>query len=242
MIWTGFLLALWLGVLTAISPCPLATNIAAISFIGRQVGHKNHVIGSGLLYSLGRTLAYVILGIVITAGMLGSADASRFLQKYINEALGPILIVLGLVILGWIGSDFSLHLGAENLQEKAKTGGLIWAVPIGFLFALSFCPVSAGLFFGGLLPLALKQQSSVMLPVVYGIGTSLPVVIFAFLMAFGSAYVGKAFNKLTHIEIWIRRLAGIVFILAGIYYCLTHIYGLSYLLSRMLSLLPPYLS
>jgi len=226
MIWTLFFSALWLGILTAISPCPLATNIAAISFIGRKAGKKNHVIASGLLYSVGRTIAYVLLGIIITAGILGSAEVSRFLQKYMNEALGPILIILGLVLLGWVGSGVSLHIGAEKLQAKAKTGGLLWAIPIGFLFALSFCPVSAGLFFGGLLPLALKHESSVMLPVVYGIGTSLPVVIFAFLMAFGSAYVGKAFNRLTHIEIWVRRLAGTAFIFAGLYYCLTHIYGL----------------
>lgn len=228
MIWTGVFTAFWLGILTAISPCPLATNIAAVSFIGRKAGQKNHVIGSGLLYSAGRTIAYVLLGVAITAGVLGSAEASRFLQKYMNEALGPILIVLGLVLLGWIGSGATLKLGGDKLQEKAKNGGLVWALPIGFLFALSFCPVSAGLFFGGLLPLALKQQSALVLPVVYGIGTSLPVVIFAVLIAFGSASVGKAFNGLTHIEIWIRRVAGTAFILAGIYYCLTHIYEVSF--------------
>ncbi len=224
MIWAAVFSAFWLGILTAISPCPLATNIAAISFIGRKAGQKNHVIGSGLLYSVGRTLAYVILGAVITAGLLGSAEVSRFLQKYMSEALGPILIILGLVLLGWIGSGVSLHMGGDKLQAKAKQGGILWAVPIGFIFALSFCPVSAGLFFGGLLPLALQQQSTVLLPVAYGIGTSLPVVIFAFLMAFASTAVGKAFNRLTQIEIWIRRLAGTAFILAGIYYCLSHIY------------------
>lgn len=227
MTWTLIFSALWLGILTAISPCPLATNIAAISFIGRKAGQKNHVIGSGLLYSSGRTLAYVLLGVVITAGMLGSADVSRFLQKYMNEALGPILIILGLVLLGWIGAGASLRIGSEKLQEKARNGGLLWALPIGFIFALSFCPVSAGLFFGGLLPLALNHQSPVVLPVAYGVGTSLPVVVFAFLMAFGSAYVGKAFDRLTHIEIWVRRLAGTAFILAGIYYCLTHIYEIN---------------
>lgn len=226
MILTLSLSALWLGILTAISPCPLATNIAAISFIGRKAGQKNHVISSGLLYSAGRTIAYVLVGGVITAGMLGSAEVSRFLQKYMNEALGPILILLGLVLLGWIGSGVSMQLGGEKLQEKARENGLLWAAPIGFLFALSFCPVSAGLFFGGLLPLALKHQSSVMLPMVYGIGTSLPVVLFALLMAFGSAYVGKAFNRLTQIELWIRRLAGTAFIFAGLYYCLSHIYGI----------------
>jgi cytochrome c biogenesis protein CcdA len=226
MIWTLLLSALWLGILTAISPCPLATNIAAISFIGRKAGEKNHVLASGLYYAMGRTLAYVLIGAVITAGMLGSAEVSRFLQKYMNEALGPILIILGLVLLGWIGSGASLQIGAQKLQQKAATGGILWALPIGFLFALSFCPVSAGLFFGGLLPLALKHESSVMMPLVYGIGTSLPVVIFAFLMACGSSYVGKVFDRLTQIEIWIRRLAGSAFILAGIYYCMTHIYGI----------------
>lgn len=227
MSWTLFFSALWLGILTAISPCPLATNIAAISFIGRKAGQKNHVIASGLLYSAGRTIAYVLLGAVIIAGMLGSADTSRFLQKYMNEALGPILIILGLVLLGWLGFSASLNIGAEKLQAQAQKGGLLWAAPIGFLFALSFCPVSAGLFFGGLLPLALKHHSSILLPVVYGIGTALPVVIFALLMAFGSSYVGKTFTCLTQIELWIRRLAGTAFILAGLYYCLTHIYGIS---------------
>ncbi|MFP4459015.1 MAG: aromatic aminobenezylarsenical efflux permease ArsG family transporter [Candidatus Zixiibacteriota bacterium] len=224
MTWTLILSALWLGILTAISPCPLATNIAAISFIGRKAGHKRHIIGSGILYSIGRTVAYVILGVIITAGMLGSAEISRFLQKYMNEALGPILIIVGLVLLGWIGTGLSLQLDADKLQKKAQKGGLIWSLILGFLFALSFCPVSAGLFFGGLLPLALKHQSSLLMPVIYGIGTSLPVVIFAFILAFASTYVGKAFKHLSNIELWIRRLAGTVFILAGIHYCLIHIY------------------
>ncbi|MFA7173099.1 MAG: aromatic aminobenezylarsenical efflux permease ArsG family transporter [Kiritimatiellia bacterium] len=226
MIWTAVFSAFWLGIVTAISPCPLATNIAAISFIGRKAGQKNTVIASGLLYALGRTMAYVILGGIITAGVLSSAESSRFLQRYMNEALGPILIILGLVLLGWVGSGASIQLGAAKLQERAKAGGIIWAVPIGALFALSFCPVSAGLFFGGLLPLALKHNSAFVLPVVYGIGTSLPVVAFAFIMAFASNYVGRVFNKLTQIELWVRYLAGAAFILVGVYYCLTRIYGL----------------
>jgi len=225
MIGAAIFSAFWLGILTAISPCPLATNIAAISFIGRKAGRKNHVLISGFLYALGRTLAYVGLGAVITAGVLGSSEISRFLQQYMNEAIGPVMIVLGLVLLGWIGSGASLTLGSTALQEKAGRGGIIWALPLGILFALSFCPVSAGLFFGGLLPLALQQQSVLVLPVVYGIGTSLPVVVFAFIMAFASAYVGRAFNQLTRIERWVRYLTGTAFILAGVYYTVTHIYG-----------------
>jgi len=216
----------WLGILTAISPCPLATNIAAISFIGRKSNHKIYVVISGLFYSLGRIVAYIMLGIFITAGILGtSSDVSIFLQKYMNEALGPILILLGLILLGWIGSGLSLNLAKDNLQDKAQKGGLFWAVSIGFIFALSFCPVSAGLFFGGLLPLALKYESYFLLPFFYGIGTALPVIIFAFLIAFASSYVGKAFYRLTQIEFWIRQSTGVTFNLVGVYYCLVHIYG-----------------
>ena len=217
--------ALWLGILTAVSPCPLATNIAAISLIGHHVGRKDHVLLAGLLYTVGRTLAYVALGVLITGGLTASADVSRFLQKYMNEALGPILIVLGLVLLGWLGSGLSMNLAGEGVQRRAKAHGLRWALPIGALFALSFCPVSAGLFFAGLIPLTLKQGSPLALPGVFGVGTALPVIAFAFILAFASQSVGKAFDRLSHIEKWVRVVTGAVFILAGLYYCLTFIYG-----------------
>jgi len=226
MTWIALGSALWLGILTAISPCPLATNIAAISFIGRQVGNRKGVLFSGLLYTVGRALAYVILGVAIMAGLMASGEVSRFLQKYLNEILGPVLILLGMVLLGMIGAGVSLNLAGDKLQQRAAKGGVLFALPLGVLFALSFCPVSAGLFFGALIPLSLKHGSRLMLPLVYGGGTALPVIVFAFLIAFGSEYLGKAFNRLSQVEVWIRRAAGVLFILAGLYYCLTHIYGL----------------
>lgn len=226
MTWFALGSALWLGILTAISPCPLATNIAAISFIGRQVGHHRAVLGSGLLYALGRSLAYVILGAAIMAGLMASGGASRFLQKYLNELLGPILILLGMVLLRMIGSGTSLNLVGDKLQQRAAKGGVLFALPLGVLFALSFCPVSAGLFFGALIPLSLKHGSRLILPLVYGGGTALPVIVFAFLIAFASEYLGNAFNRLSQVEVWVRRIAGVLFILAGLYTCLTHIYGL----------------
>ena len=224
MSWVVLSSALWLGILTSISPCPMATNIAAISFIGRKAGQKDHVLGSGLLYSCGRTLAYVVLGFILTGGLLATADLSLFLQQYMNEVLGPIMIILGLVLLGWLGGTASVSFGTDSLQEKAAKGSIGWAFPIGAVFALSFCPVSAGLFFGGLIPLAVKQESILLIPVLYGVGTSLPVVVFAFIMAFFSSIVGNAFDVLGHIELWIRRITGSAFILAGIYYSLVYIY------------------
>jgi len=225
MSWLVLGSALWLGILTAVSPCPLATNIAAISFIGRQLGNDRGVLVSGLLYTAGRVLAYVGLGIGITAGVMVSGELSRWLQLYINEILGPALILLGMILLGMLGSRASLNLVShEKLHKHAEKNGVVLALPIGFIFALSFCPVSAGLFFGALIPLTLKNGGSFMLPLLYGIGTALPVIVFSFLIAFGGEYLGKAFNCLTAIELWIRRVAGVLFIVVGIYYCLVHIY------------------
>lgn len=226
MSWLAIGSALWLGVLTAISPCPLASNIAAISFIGRQVGRRRNVLLSGLLYALGRTFTYVVLGLVITVGALASGELSRFLQKYMNEILGPVLILLGMILLGWIGSGLSWNIGGQKTQQRAEHGGLPWAFPLGVLFALSFCPVSAGLFFAGLIPLAVKAQSAVLIPTLFGLGTALPVVFFAFVIAFSAEYVGRAFDSLTRIETWVRATAGTLFILGGTYYSLTHVYGL----------------
>ena len=189
MTWFAILSALWLGILTAISPCPLASNIAAISFIGRQMGNDRGVVFSGILYTIGRALTYMVLGAGIVTGLMVSGDVSRFLQQYLNEALGPILILLGMVLLGMIGGKISFNILGDGIQKKAENNGVWFAMPLGVLFALSFCPVSAGLFFGALIPLSLKHSSLYILPVVYGIGTALPVIFFAFLIAIAAAFL-----------------------------------------------------
>jgi len=218
--------AFWLGILTAISPCPLATNIAAISYMGKYVSSKYKVFISGLSYSLGRTFAYIILGSLISSGFFALDFIANFLQKYMNEALGPLLIILGMVLLGWIGSSTSLNFVGEKFQKKAQKGSILWDFLLGVLFALSFCPASAGLFFAGLIPLSLKQDSPVIIPAVYGIATAIPVIFFAFLIAFSTKKVAIAFNKLSHIEKWVQIIAGILFILAGIYYCINFNFAL----------------
>ena len=222
--------ALWLGILTSVSPCPLASNIAAISFIGRRVGKTRQVLLSGLLYTIGRTVAYQLLSVVIVMGLLATGDIARFLQRYLNQLLGPVLILVGMVLLGLLGFSFSLNLAGQGVQRRASKGGVLWSLLLGILVALSFCPVSAGLFFGGLIPLAAANESNVLLPLLFGVGTALPVIPFAFLIAFGSRYVGAAFNKLTQVERWVRTVTGTVFLLAGLYYCITHIYGISLLI------------
>ena len=227
MTWFVIGSALWLGILTSISPCPLASNIAAISFIGRKVGSTRLVLLSGLLYTIGRTAAYLTLGVVIMTGLMARGEIARFLQRYLNQILGPVLILVGMLLLGLLNFAGSINLAGPGLQQRASQGNSCWAFLLGMLFALSFCPVSAGLFFGALIPLSTSNGSRFVLPTLYGVGTALPVIVFAFLMAFASWHVGKAFNRLTQIERWVRIVTGLIFIVAGIYYSLVYVYVVS---------------
>ncbi|UCE99294.1 MAG: sulfite exporter TauE/SafE family protein [Planctomycetota bacterium] len=222
----GALSALWVGILTSISPCPLATNIAAISFISRRISRTRVVFLMGLLYTLGRMLTYVILAILLVTSILSIPQVSHILQKYMNKLLGPILIFVGMILLELIHINVSSSGLTEKMQKRVEAGGIWGAGLLGFLFALSFCPISAALFFGSLIPLSVKCSSSLMLPALYGIGTGLPVFLFALLIAFGAQSVGKTFNKLTQLEWWTRRITGIIFILIGIYFCLAHIFAI----------------
>lgn len=222
----GIATACWLGVLTSISPCPLATNIAAVTYVGNKLDNKAKVVISGCLYILGRMAAYSILGGIIIAGLLSISRLSNLLQDYANMVLGPILIIVGIFLVGIIPLNIPNPGINEGLRKKAESLGLWGALILGFLFALSFCPVSAALFFGSLIPLSAKFQSSIILPSVYGIGTGLPVFLFAVLMAFGANFVGRFFNRITQFAIWARRATGAVFMAVGAYYSLIYIFGL----------------
>ena len=216
--------AFWLGILTSISPCPLATNVAAMSFIGKNLDSPRRVLLTGILYTLGRTVAYAALAALLVASVLAIPDVSFWLETYLNKALGPILILVGIVLLDLVRLSFSASCVNDNIQDRFQKSGLWGAGLLGMLFALSFCPVSAALYFGSLLPLAMKNGSAIGLPSVYGIGTALPVFVFAVLIALGAQWVGRAFNKLVRFEKWARRVTGVIFILVGIHFCLNYIF------------------
>jgi len=216
--------AFWLGLLTAISPCPLATNVAAISYIGRRVGSPFQVLTTGLLYTLGRTLAYVALAMLLVAGTLLVPQAALFLQKYMHLAIGPILIVVGMFLLRLVEFPLAGIGISAGMQKRVDALGILGALPLGVLFALSFCPTSAALYFGNLIPLSLELQSRFVLPLVYGVGTALPVLVFAVLIAWSAQSLGKAFGVLSKIEWWARTVTGVLFIAAGIYFSLKYIF------------------
>jgi len=215
--------ALWLGILTSISPCPLATNIAAISYIGRKVGNSRQVFLSGLLYTVGRTLAYLGLAFILVASVLSVSQISLFLQKYMHLAVGPILIIVGMFLLGLIELNMGGGGMGEGLQKRVDALGIWGALLLGVVFALTFCPTSAAAF-GSLVTLSLKVKSSVTLPAIYGVGTALPVMVFAVLLATSAQSVGKAYNVLAKIEWWARITTGWVFVLVGIYFSLKYVF------------------
>jgi len=216
--------ALWFGILTSVSPCPLATNITAISFVGRRTSSSQGVLLSGLLYTLGRAAVYVAIGVLLVMSFLSAPTVSLTLQMWMNRLLGPILILVGMVMLGLLRISLRGRGMSQRLQQRIERWGLLGALGLGALFALSFCPVSATLFFGSLLPLAVKHGSGVLLPFVYGIGTAVPVVIFAVVLAFGARWLGTVFERVTQVERWMRVLTGVVFIGVGIYMSLVHVY------------------
>jgi sulfite exporter TauE/SafE len=222
----ALLSALWLGMLTSISPCPLATNIAAVSFIGKNITCPYKTVFSGLLYTFGRIFSYVFLGIIIVTGLLSVPSLANFLQHYMTIVMGPLLILIGIILLEVIKFNFSIGITSAGLQEKVKKFGLVGALFLGIIFALSFCPISAALFFGSLISLSVEHNSKILLPLAYGIGTGIPVVIFAVIISFSVNSVGKAYNGLVKFEFLMRKITGVIFIFAGIYFIVTNFFGL----------------
>ncbi|MFZ1379600.1 MAG: aromatic aminobenezylarsenical efflux permease ArsG family transporter [Saprospiraceae bacterium] len=211
-----FLAAFALGLLTAIAPCPLATNITATAYIAKTINSKKKVVLSGLLYTLGRIFSYTLLASIIYFGASKFKIAKLF-QGNGEKYIGFVLILLGLIMLDVLKFNF-IKTGAltDKLSDKFKTKGLLGSFLLGGLFALAFCPYSGALFFGMLMPITIK--SGLTIPVIYSIGTGLPVVLFAFVIAFSIEKIGIYFNAISKFEKVMRIIAGIVFILTGLFY------------------------
>lgn len=214
----GVGLALWLGILTSISPCPFATNVAAVSFLSKKIMHPAMVSLSGLAYTLGRMVAYAGLGWIIISSLVSVPQVAQFLQKYMGKALGPFLILAGLVLLEVIPLRLPGFSFSQKHESTFMQAGAPGAFLLGVVFALAFCPVSAALFFGSLIPLALNHPAGRVLPFVYGIGTGLPVCAFAIALACGAQSLNRWFNLVTKAEYPMRMATGIIFIIVGLYY------------------------
>lgn len=215
------LVAFLLGLLTAISPCPLATNIAAIGYIGKEIENQRIIFYRGLLYTLGRVLAYTMLGIILILILKGGASVfgiQKFVSKWGELLLGPMLVVMGLFMLFGHKMPMPSFGFNGNGETIAKRGG--WgAMLLGVLFALAFCPSSAVFYFGMLIPMSVNTSAGYLLPIVYAVATALPVLIVAWILAFSVQSLSAFYGKMQAVQRWLNLVVGIIFIGVGIYYC-----------------------
>lgn len=218
---TPVLTAFLLGLLTALSPCPLAIHIAAIGFIGKDIEDRKRIFLNGLLYTLGRVLSYTLLGVILIMVLKGGASMFGIQQTvgvWGEFVLGPLLVAIGLFMLFADRLNlpkFGFNGNAEGLVKKGGWGALL----IGILFALAFCPTSGVFYFGMLIPLSATVPAGYLLPVVFAVATSLPVLVVAWVLAFSVQQIGRLYGRMQVLQRWMNLLVGGVFILTGIYYC-----------------------
>jgi cytochrome c-type biogenesis protein len=217
--------AFLLGIMTAISPCPLATNITAIGFISKDLQDRKKVFLNGVFYTLGRTITYTVLGvllIVIIRQGGSSFKIQQWLSLYGGYVLGPFLILMGLFMFDFIKINFSFTgKNGSKMEERAKSGTIWSSLSIGVVFALAFCPYSGVLYFGGLIPLSVASPEGFLLPVVFAFATGLPVILFAWILAYSVSGIGSVYKKIKTFEFWFRRVVAALFIIVGIYFIYT---------------------
>lgn len=210
--------AFLLGLLTAISPCPLATNITAIAYISRDITNKRKVFTSGLVYTLGRAVSYTALGLLFFFGA-SQFQVGGFLQKYGERFIGPLLILIGVFMLGLIRINIPGVSGlSEKLGQRAQGGGFWGVLLMGIAFALAFCPYSGVLYFGMLIPMTVSSATGLYLPIVFALGTGLPVIVVSYLLAFTVSGIGGFYSRVKTFEMWFRRVVAVLFIGVGVYY------------------------
>lgn len=206
-----------LGLMTAISPCPLATNITAVGFISKDIENRNRVFVNGLLYTLGRAFSYTAIPLVIFLGA-DQFKFSGFFQQYGEKLLGPLLIIIGLLMLDIIKMNIPGVGRLTAKMEKKTTWNYFDAILLGMIFALAFCPYSGVLFFGMLVPITITSASGLYLPIVFAFATGIPVIVFAWVLAYAVSGIGSVYNKIKTFELWFRRVVAVLFIGVGIYY------------------------
>lgn len=206
-----------LGLMTAVSPCPLATNITAVGFISRDIENRNRVFYNGLFYTLGRAITYTIIPLIILLGA-DQFSFSGFFQRYGEKFLGPVLIVIGLFMLNIIRINLPAVKGLTSRMQAKKNWSYLDAILLGLLFALAFCPYSGVIYFGMLIPMTVSSATGLYLPVVFALATGIPVIILAWFLAYAVSGIGGVYNKIKIFELWFRRLIAVLFIGVGIYY------------------------
>jgi sulfite exporter TauE/SafE len=211
------MMALLLGLMTAISPCPLATNITAIAYISKDIESRRRVFINGLIYTLGRAISYTALGVILYFGA-STFHIAGFFQTWGERLLGPLLLLIGIFMLGVIRLNFPELASLTGKMEQSQRKGFWHVLLLGIVFALAFCPYSGVLYFGMLIPITVGSPTGLLLPPVFALATGLPVIVLAYVLAFMMSEVGSFYNKMKNFEMWFRKVVAVIFILVGIYY------------------------
>ncbi|MEN8121311.1 MAG: aromatic aminobenezylarsenical efflux permease ArsG family transporter [Bacteroidota bacterium] len=206
-----------LGLMTAVSPCPLATNITAIAYVSKNIENRKTVFINGLIYTLGRAITYTGIGLLFYLGA-SEFQISGFVQEWGEKLLGPLLVIIGVIMLDIIKVKFPGLTGLNEKLERKSRSGIWYVLLLGIVFALAFCPYSGVLYFGMLIPMTISSVSGLYLPLIFAIATGLPVIVFAWIIAFTVGGVGAIYNKIKTVEIWFRRVVAVIFIGVGLYY------------------------
>ncbi len=216
--------ALWLGIGTSISPCPLATNIAAVAFLARRTGQGRRVVWAGLVYSLGRALTYTAIAAAIAGGILSAPAFSEFVRSKLSGLIGPLLILVGMIVAGWIPLRLPGSSRFNDVGHWLAKRGMAGEFLLGVLFALSFCPASAAIFFGVLLPMTVKTDAPVALSLLYGLGTAVPVVVAVLLLARGIEFANRL-QKLQRLGAHLQTATAVVLIAVGVWMTVSGLLG-----------------
>jgi cytochrome c biogenesis protein CcdA len=213
-------LALALGLWTAVQPCPMTANLAAVAYLGRRAGSPASALFAALLYAAGQIIAYIILALLVLDGMASAWRLSELLQRHVNQILGPVWIVTAMFLLDLIHVRMPGVGVGPKWQSRIDAWGTWTALPLGIVLALGFCPVSATIFFVDLLTIAAGGGSHIIYPALYALGAALPVLTFAVLLGTGARWLAAALNRTQQVQRWLNRLAGGVLLAVGIYYAL----------------------
>ena len=215
----GIIAAFFIGLMAAISPCPLATNITAIAYISKKIGNSKHTLLVGFLYTLGRMFTYVLIASLIVWFGVNMQEVAMFLNTYGEKLLGPLLLIVGIVMLDLIKINmFKSNDKIDKLKEYLSEKGFIGSFLLGIIFALAFCPFSAVLYFGMMMPIALAASDGLFIPASFALATGLPVILFSLVLVYSVSKLGQIMNKIQTFEKWMRKAVAIIFIIMGLYY------------------------
>jgi cytochrome c biogenesis protein CcdA len=210
------------GLVGALSPCQLTTNLSAIAYVSRRPG-EGQIWSEALGYTVGKMLVYTLLGgAVIILGFTLQQSAIPIVV-ITRKIVGPLMIVIGFGLMGLIRlrGSFGERL-ARWLRAQIPQKGVLGAFLLGTVFSFSFCPTLLWLFFGLMIPLALASTGGWTFPGLFALGTALPLLVFAGLLVSGTDLSSKLTDRLKRYHQNISKVSGGIFILAGVNDTLTY--------------------